>query len=96
MIDVLAAMTAATFGIGQEVVAGESDAATEAAEAATDAVVHDGSAGQLEVPGPTVAEAAITIDGEIDEAAWAEAPVLTGFTQFDPVEGVPATQRTEA
>lgn len=58
--------------------------------------VYDGSAGQLDVPAPRVAEAGIDIDGELDEAAWADAPVLTGFTQFDPVEGVPATQRTEA
>ena len=96
MIEILAAMTAATLGAGQEVVAGQNGNGTEGTDAGADAVVYDGSAGQLEVPGPVVAEAAITIDGEIDEAVWADAPLLTGFTQFDPVEGVPATQRTEA
>ena len=96
MIELLAAMTTVSLGVGQEVVAGENDAGAERTGAGPDAVVYDGSAGQLEVPGPMVAEADITIDGEIDEDAWANAPVLTGFTQFDPVEGVPATQRTEA
>ena len=93
MIVLLAAMTAA---VGQEVVVGENDSGTDGTDAAPAAVVYDGSAGQLEIPGPMVAEADISIDGEINEAAWANAPVLTGFTQFDPVEGVPATQRTEA
>ncbi len=61
-----------------------------------EATVYDGSAGALEVPSPWTADPQINVDGELDEAAWADAPVLTGFTQFDPVEGVPATQRTEA
>ena len=37
----------------------------------------------------------ITIDGRLDEAAWATAEPVTSFTQFDPKEGEPATQRTE-
>lgn len=64
--------------------------------ARSDPLVYDGAAGQLSVPSPWVAEAGIDIDGALDEAAWANAPLLTGFTQFDPVEGAPATQRTEA
>src|SRR5512140_273152 len=38
---------------------------------------------------------AIRIDGRLDEAAWATAPVTDGFTQIDPEEGKPASQRTE-
>jgi hypothetical protein len=38
---------------------------------------------------------AVTIDGRLDEAAWASAEPVTRFTQFDPKEGEPATQRTE-
>jgi hypothetical protein len=38
---------------------------------------------------------AIVIDGRLDEAAWANAPVATNFTQLNPREGEPATQRTE-
>lgn len=39
--------------------------------------------------------AAIRIDGRLDEAAWATAPVTDRFTQIDPHEGAPASQRTE-
>ena len=60
------------------------------------AAEYIGSSGQLDVASPGVAEAEIVIDGELGEAAWESAALLTGFTQFDPVEGVPATQRTEA
>ncbi|HEU4556746.1 MAG TPA: DUF5916 domain-containing protein, partial [Longimicrobium sp.] len=35
------------------------------------------------------------VDGRLDDAAWAAAPVLSGFTQKEPREGEPATERTE-
>src|SRR5262245_52105971 len=35
-----------------------------------------------------------TIDGILDEAAWQDAPVMTGFTQAEPLEGQPASQNT--
>lgn len=38
---------------------------------------------------------AIRIDGRLDEAAWATTPVTDAFTQVDPEEGKPASQRTE-
>jgi hypothetical protein len=37
----------------------------------------------------------IRIDGRLDEAAWARAVPVTGFTQVTPDEGEPATERTE-
>ncbi len=37
-----------------------------------------------------------TLDGRLDEAAWAGAEVATGFKQLRPNAGEPATQRTEA
>lgn len=37
----------------------------------------------------------IEIDGHLDEADWREARVFTGFTQSQPVEGVPAEHDTE-
>jgi hypothetical protein len=37
----------------------------------------------------------IVLDGRLDEEAWAQAVPATGFTQTDPDEGEPATQRTE-
>lgn len=55
---------------------------------------HDGSRLQLDVANPWVEEAGIRIDGRLDDAAWGNAPVLHGFTQFDPVEGVEASQPT--
>src|SRR2546423_9452848 len=37
----------------------------------------------------------ITIDGRVDEAAWAAATPITEFSQSSPDEGKPASQRTE-
>jgi hypothetical protein len=37
----------------------------------------------------------IAIDGRLDEATWALTPAVTDFSQQDPHEGQPATQRTE-
>ncbi|HEX6159145.1 MAG TPA: DUF5916 domain-containing protein, partial [Thermoanaerobaculia bacterium] len=41
------------------------------------------------------ASAAPVIDGKLDDPAWNDAPVITGFTQRDPDEGKPATQQTK-
>lgn len=62
---------------------------------AASAAVHRGSERQLDVANPWIAEADIRIDGRLDDSAWAAAPLLTGFTQFEPVEGADASQRTE-
>lgn len=40
-------------------------------------------------------EVAPTIDGILDEDFWSTIPPLTGFQQRDPVDGAPATERTE-
>lgn len=37
----------------------------------------------------------ISVDGRIDEADWANAPVIREFRQTDPLEGQPVSQRTE-
>lgn len=39
--------------------------------------------------------APIHVDGVLDDAAWADASPITAFTQLVPVEGAPATERTE-
>jgi hypothetical protein len=39
--------------------------------------------------------AGIELDGRLSEPAWASAPVTDSFTQIDPDEGRPASQRTE-
>ncbi len=41
------------------------------------------------------ASGSITIDGRLNEAAWAAALPVTAFTQLDPDEGKPASERTE-
>jgi hypothetical protein len=40
-------------------------------------------------------EAAAAVDGSLDEAAWGQAARLTGFSQYEPVDGRPAEERTE-
>ncbi|MCY4399286.1 MAG: DUF5916 domain-containing protein [Gemmatimonadetes bacterium] len=36
-----------------------------------------------------------SIDGRLDEAVWQQAPVMTGFTQREPFDGQPASERTD-
>src|SRR5687767_8862794 len=38
---------------------------------------------------------AIRVDGDLSEAAWEGAEAAVGFTQSEPSEGQPATERTE-
>ena len=40
-------------------------------------------------------EAAVRIDGVLDEPVWSSATRLTGFWQYQPVDGRPAEERTE-
>ncbi|HUF36831.1 MAG TPA: DUF5916 domain-containing protein [Gemmatimonadales bacterium] len=40
-------------------------------------------------------EVSIAIDGRLDEPAWSQATRLTGFWQYQPVDGRPAEERTE-
>ena len=56
--------------------------------------VHSGRAGQLRVRPPRL-EAAVTIDGVLDESAWGRAARLTEFSQYQPVDGRPAAEPTE-
>ena len=97
LLSLIAVAAAAGHAYPAQVVqAGDGPGAGNDGDAPTEPVVYDGSAGGLAVPSPWTADPGIAVDGELDEAAWADAPILTGFTQFDPVEGVAATQRTEA
>ena len=59
------------------------------------ALEYDGSAGQLQIVTPRFLNPDVRVDGRIDESIWDAAPVLTGFTQYDPSEGLPASQPTE-
>lgn len=62
---------------------------------AADTVVYGGREGRLDVSPPRFESPDISIDGRLDEPEWEGAAVLTGFTQYTPVEGRPATQETE-
>jgi hypothetical protein len=57
-------------------------------------VTYNGREKKLSVPPPRV-EADITVDGALTEPVWAQAAVLTGFSQFQPVDGQPATDSTQ-
>lgn len=57
--------------------------------------VFDGSRGELAARIPRIDDPGVRVDGRIDEEAWTRAAVLTGFTQFRPAEGTPASERTE-
>ena len=56
--------------------------------------VFDGRRGATTVATPRIDRPA-TVDGVLDEPAWASAAVLTGFSQFFPTDGVAAEDSTE-
>lgn len=56
--------------------------------------VYSGARGELDVTVPRY-EQDIEVDGFLDEAAWTGAAVLTGFSQYQPVDGLPAADSTE-
>src|SRR4249919_4392998 len=35
-----------------------------------------------------------TVDGVLDEAVWRQAALLTGFSEFSPLDGIPAADST--
>jgi hypothetical protein len=63
----------------------------------TTGAVHHGRRGELEVRPPRVegASAELRVDGVLDEPVWQTAARLTGFSQFQPADGLPATDSTE-
>ncbi len=56
--------------------------------------VYDGRAGRTEVRIPHI-NANITIDGTLEEAVWEHAALLTGFSEYMPVDGRPANDSTQ-
>ena len=56
--------------------------------------VYHGRSGQTSVRVPTM-DADIDIDGRLGEAAWGNAAMLTGFSQYQPVDRLPAADSTE-
>ena len=65
------------------------------APGASDTVrVFSGRQGQTAVAAPRL-EAAVEVDGVLDEPAWGQAAQLRDFSQFDPQDGIPAADSTE-
>jgi hypothetical protein len=62
--------------------------------AATTPAVYNGRAGDIHVAIPKI-EATVAIDGNLDEPVWQEAPLLTGFSLYTPVDKRPAPDSTE-
>ena len=66
---------------------------------ATDAFAQQSPASPASNPVPTVqavrATSAVVIDGRLDDEVWLKAPAVTSFTQRDPEEGKPVSERTE-
>ena len=52
--------------------------------------------GPLSLAAHSLSDTAINLDGRLDDAAWADAEVATGFVQFRPTPGDAASERTEA
>jgi hypothetical protein len=59
-----------------------------------DSTVYHGRLGDLSVRPPRI-ESEMVVDGVLDEPAWARAAILTGFSQYSPVDRVAATDSTE-
>src|SRR5947207_780068 len=55
---------------------------------------YSGIAKQLDVRIPRI-ETTVKIDGVLDEPAWSRAALLTGFSQYRPVDGRPAEDSTD-
>jgi hypothetical protein len=58
------------------------------------APVHNGRLGNTSVALPRL-DAAITVDGNLDEPAWQRAAILNGFSLYAPADGRPAPDSTE-
>jgi len=63
----------------------------------TPQLTYIGRESQLKVRIPRLERdaAAAVVDGTLDEPAWREAAVLTGFSQFSPLDGIPAADSTQ-
>ncbi|MGY8779077.1 MAG: hypothetical protein ACKVIN_13275, partial [Longimicrobiales bacterium] len=89
------AVAAAIFTSGGDDPAGPRGPVAGTEPGPTEVARYTGTEAQIEVATPAVESADIDIDGRLDDASWEQAALLDGFTQYDPIEGSPASQRTE-
>jgi hypothetical protein len=60
-----------------------------------DTLVFSGRDHHLEVSPPRIEDPEIRIDGFLEEDEWDHAASLVGFTQYEPIEGLPSSEDTE-
>ena len=58
------------------------------------AQTYIGRENQVNVPIPRITED-VSVDGVLNEPAWQQAAVLTGFSGFSPHDGIPAADSTQ-
>lgn len=58
------------------------------------AVVYSGRSGQLDVRIPRI-DTTVAVDGTLDNPVWKRAALLTGFSEYSPLDGIPAQDSTE-
>ncbi len=58
------------------------------------ASTYDGRAKRIHVDVPRI-DTVVSIDGDLSEGVWSRAARLTGFSQYQPVDGRPAEEPTE-
>src|SRR5579862_967058 len=56
--------------------------------------VYSGRRGQIIVRVPRL-DAQIIVDGSLTDSVWSRASMLTGFSEYQPVDGIPAEDSTE-
>jgi hypothetical protein len=59
-----------------------------------DSAVYDGRANRVHIDVPRI-DTLVNIDGSLEEGVWRRAARLTGFSQYQPVDGRPAAEPTE-
>jgi len=58
------------------------------------AAVYSGRSGQLAVKIPRI-DQGIPVDGTLNDPVWQRAALLTGFSEYSPLDGLPAEDSTE-
>jgi len=85
----------ATALLGSLLLAPQDDPLASSRPASGNELVFSGRAGNLAVAVPLIEDPQVRIDGRLDEPIWQQAALLSDFTQYEPVEGIPSTETTE-
>ena len=57
-------------------------------------VVYSGRGGQIAVKIPRI-DTTVAVNGTLDDPVWKRAALLTGFSEYSPLDGIPAQDSTE-